>query len=98
MRFGWRELSGWFLIGLALLAFALAYEFCARGRITEAWPITLIAIVIFWGGINLLKVAIAARICQQAQDQLYPRVSKTTKRSSTAVPGAITTAGPSRTR
>ena len=75
MRFWWRELSGWLLIGLSLIAFALVYDFCERRRITEAWPLTIIALVIFWGGIQLLKVAIAARICQQAQDRLYPAKS-----------------------
>lgn len=72
MRFWWRELSGWFLIGLSLFAFALVYDFCKRSRPTEAWPLTIVALVIFWGGIQLLKVAIAARVCQQAQDRLYP--------------------------
>jgi hypothetical protein len=72
MKYWWRELSGWLLIGLSMLAFALVYDFCDKRRMTEAWPIAVIALVIFWGGIQLLKVAIAARICQQAQDRLYP--------------------------
>jgi hypothetical protein len=72
MRFWWRELSGWLLIGLAMLGFVLVYEFCAGHYLVEAWVIAIIALVVFWGGIQLLKVAIAARICQQAQDQLYP--------------------------
>ena len=71
MRFWWRELSGWLLIALSLIAFVLVYDFCERRRMTEAWPLTIVGLVIFWGGIQLLKVAIAARICQQAQDRLY---------------------------
>jgi hypothetical protein len=69
--FWWRELSGWLLIGLSILGFVLVYELCMAHYITEAWPIAVIALVVFWGGIQLLKVAIAARICQQAQDRLY---------------------------
>lgn len=72
MRYWWRELGGWLLIGAGMLFFFVAYQFCDRRRLLEAWPIALMGIVIFWGGIHLLKVAVAARICQQAQDRLYP--------------------------
>jgi len=72
MKYWWRELSGWLLIGLSLLGFVLVYELCMSHYVAEAWPMLIVALVIFWGGIQLLKVAIAARICQQAQDRLYP--------------------------
>lgn len=72
--FWWREICGWLLIGLSMVGFFLVYDFCANHYLAEAWPITIIALVIFWGGIHLLKVAIAARVCQQAQDRLYPAV------------------------
>lgn len=72
MRFWWRELSGWLLIGLGLLFFVLVYELCMTHFVVEAWPMAIIGMVVFWGGIQLLKVAIAARICQQTQDRLYP--------------------------
>jgi hypothetical protein len=72
MRYWWRELGGWLLVGVGLLFFVLAYAFCDGRRMLEAWPVALMGIVIFWGGIHLLKVAMAARICQQAQDRLYP--------------------------
>lgn len=71
MRFWWRELSGWLLIGVGLLFFLLVYELCMKHYVVEAWPMVIVGIVVFWGGVHLLKVAIAARICQQAQDQLY---------------------------
>jgi xanthine/uracil permease len=76
MRYWWRELGGWLLIAAGLLCFLVVWQFCKKHYVVEAWPIALIGIVIFWGGIHLLKVAIAARICQQAQDRLYP-VAKT---------------------
>ncbi|HEY7313398.1 MAG TPA: hypothetical protein VH643_28875 [Gemmataceae bacterium] len=71
MRFWWRELSGWLLIGVGLLFFLLVYELCMKHYVVEAWPMAIVGIVVFWGGVHLLKVAIAARICQQAQDRLY---------------------------
>jgi predicted branched-subunit amino acid permease len=75
MRFWWRELSGWFLIGLAMLGFVLVYEFRVSHYLTEAWVIAIMSLVVFLGGVQLLKVAIAARICQQAQEQLYPEAN-----------------------
>jgi hypothetical protein len=75
MRYWLRELAGWGLIVLSLLAFVLVIELCLERRVVEPWPIALIAIFVFRGGIHLLKVAIAARICQQAQDRLYPEAT-----------------------
>jgi hypothetical protein len=64
-----RELAGWLLIGLGLLVFLYALETLERGRPIEAGPATLIGIVVFRGGIHLLKVAVAARVCLRAQEQ-----------------------------
>ena len=72
MSFWLRELGGWALILLSLAAFGLVILLCLDRRVVEPWPIALISIFVFRGGIHLLKVAIAARICQQAQDRLYP--------------------------
>lgn len=73
MRYWLRELGGWALILLSLAAFGLVILLCLDRRVVEPWPIALISIFVFRGGIHLLKVAIAARICQQAQDRLYPQ-------------------------
>jgi xanthine/uracil permease len=72
MRFWIRELAGWLLVCAGLFCFFLAYLFCAQRWVFPAWPPTIFGIVVFRGGIHLLKVAVAARVCLQAQDRLYP--------------------------
>ena len=71
MKYWWRELSGWLLICLSMLGFVLVYKLGLGHYLAEMWVIAVISLVVFWGGIQLLKVAIAARICHQAQDRLY---------------------------
>jgi hypothetical protein len=70
MRFWFRELAGWLLILLGLFVFYLCWALLVRNHIVEAGPMTLIGIIIFRGGIHLLKVAVAARICLDAQKQM----------------------------
>ena len=72
MRFWTREAAGWLLVVGGLLVCLLAIVFAADRRMVEAWPVAIIGIFVFRGGIHLLKVAVAARVCQQAQDRLYP--------------------------
>jgi hypothetical protein len=77
MRFWARELAGWLLVLVGLYGFVLVYQLCLARRLLEAWPMALVAIIIFRGGIHLLKVAVAARVCRQAQDRLYPTLPPT---------------------
>jgi hypothetical protein len=72
MRFWIRELAGWLLVGAGLFCFLVTYSFCARQWFLEAWPLAVFGIFVFRGGIHLLKVAVAARVCLHAQDRLYP--------------------------
>jgi hypothetical protein len=72
MRFWIRELAGWVLIGLGLYVFLACFDIlylpASRGpRLLESIPLTFIGFVLFRGGIHLLKVAMAARICLHAQ-------------------------------
>ena len=72
MRYWIREAAGWLLVLLGLAAFALSVRFLTQHYWIEAGVPSLIGIFLFRGGIHLLKVAVAARICAQTQDVLYP--------------------------
>jgi hypothetical protein len=87
MRYWFRELGGWALVGVGLYLIYLAYQLATEKKIVEVWPIALCGIFVFRGGIHLLKVAIAARVCQQAQDRLYPvsGTERTTRERARAV-------------
>jgi hypothetical protein len=73
IRFLGRELMGWLLVFIGLAIFFLCVLlFLNPGPefIFEGPPLTLIGIIVFRGGIHLLKVAVAARICLEAQAQV----------------------------
>ncbi|MFO0846470.1 MAG: hypothetical protein U0797_29555 [Gemmataceae bacterium] len=70
MMYWVREVAGWLLVGLGLVTFLTVYEFCERRWIFEGGILAVIGIFVFRGGIHLLKVAVAARVCQQAQGRL----------------------------
>jgi hypothetical protein len=69
VRYWLRELAGWLLIALGLYIFLICYALLLSDRpwILEAGPLTLIGVIVFRGGIHLLKVAVAARVCLHAQ-------------------------------
>ena len=80
MMYWVREIAGWLLVGVGLLMFLAVYDLLTtidergvlRPRIFEATIMMIPGIFVFRGGIHLLKVAVAARICGEAQDRLYP--------------------------
>jgi hypothetical protein len=72
MSFWLREVAGWLLVAVGLFAFWKALEFGRAHLFLEVWPIAIFGIFIFRGGIHLLKVAIAARVCREAEQRLYP--------------------------
>jgi hypothetical protein len=71
MRFWLREVAGWGLVLLGLFLFYYAFELVTLNRILYVWPVVIIGIFVFRGGIHLLKIAVAARVCLQTQDRLY---------------------------
>jgi hypothetical protein len=72
MRFLFREVIGWLLVVGGLLALYECYGLIVERRLFEAGPLCLIGIVVFRGGIHLLKVAVAARICLLARERIKP--------------------------
>jgi hypothetical protein len=70
MRFWTREIMGWLLVGLGLFIFYMCVVLLFNHYITEVGVVFIIGIVVFRGGIHLLKVAVAARICLQAQEKI----------------------------
>ena len=70
-----REIAGWLLIALGLYAFYLAmYVYLPNGKYIESIPAVIIGLMIFRGGIHLLKVAVAARVCRRAPLAAQPKV------------------------
>jgi hypothetical protein len=74
MRFWIREIFGWFLVGLGLYMFYLSYAMMMNRMIWEAGQWSVVGIIVFRGGIHLLKVAVAARVCLQAADRVKDSV------------------------
>jgi hypothetical protein len=80
MRFWIREIAGWLLIALSLFMFYMSYLMLigfrdvvtgeARRMMIEAGQWSFVGIMVFRGGIHLLKVAVAARVCSQAINQI----------------------------
>jgi hypothetical protein len=63
----WREIAGWLLVLIGLWMFFECYDLIRARRVVEAGSFSIIGIVVFRGGIHLLKVGVAARICREAR-------------------------------
>ena len=71
-----REIAGWALVVLGLFIFFAVYAFCQDSPpgIFEAFILMIVGVFVFRGGIHLLKVSVAARLCAKADERLYPAV------------------------
>jgi hypothetical protein len=70
MRFWWREIAGWLLVAMGLFIFWICLGMLAASSVPlflQSGPLAFIGFIIFRGGIHLLKVAVAARVCLHAQ-------------------------------
>jgi hypothetical protein len=72
MRYLVREVSGWAFILLGLVLFYYCFYLLLDKQICFMLACSVPAFVFFRGGVHLVKVAVAARICDQTQDRLYP--------------------------
>ncbi len=72
MRFWIREAAGWLLVGLGLYVFLVCFATLLDPvpKLLEAGPLTVIGFILLRGGIHLLKVATAARVCMNAQAEI----------------------------
>jgi hypothetical protein len=71
MRLWTRELAGWVLLGLGLYVFYRDYQLLMEGNHQiEGVLMTVVGIFLFRGGIQLLKIAVAARACMEAEARL----------------------------
>jgi len=72
MRFWMREILGWLLVlfGLFLFWCCLAMLLNERPQYIQAGPLMVMGIIVFRGGIHLLKVAVAARLVTHAQREV----------------------------
>jgi hypothetical protein len=91
MRIWFREIAGWGLVLLGLIVFSQCFLFLNRTGVVrdangaerveyrpgylEAGSWSIVGIFLFRGGIHLLKVAVAARVCLQANDRLQPETA-----------------------
>jgi hypothetical protein len=71
-----REVVGWALLVLGLWLFYQSYWFLMNKLIVQSGPTVLMGIVVFRGGIHILKVAVAARVCQRAPIESGPTTSR----------------------
>jgi hypothetical protein len=91
MRFWLREVAGWVLLVLGLYLFYLCYRRVGDAHwIVEGWVLALVGIILFRGGIHLLKIAVAARVCLEAEDR--PELGQPV-----AAPGPASARGPAQT-
>lgn len=65
-----REVGGWALVAIGLLAFRQSWVWLKDRWIFEAWAMIAVGFIAFRGGIHLLKVAVAARVAQRANREL----------------------------
>lgn len=69
MRFWLRELGGWLLVAAGLYVFYECYVMLLGRQVIEAGTWSVVGIIVFRGGIHLLKVAVAARVCLLAREK-----------------------------
>jgi hypothetical protein len=70
MSFWLREIVGWLLLAFGLYLIWECVLFMSEGRIIQSGTLSIVAIIVFRGGLHLLKVAVAARICREARDRV----------------------------
>lgn len=70
---GWvREILGWLLVLVGLYGFFMALGLVVNRQVIGGSVVGVLSVFMYRSGVGFLKMAVAARICQQAQDKVYP--------------------------
>jgi hypothetical protein len=88
IRFWIRELLGWFLVGVGLFIFYICFAILLipETKFFEASILSVIGIIVFRGGIHLLKVAVAARVAMQFAEPPRPTAAADQPKQKTTTP------------
>lgn len=72
MSFWLREIVGWLLVAAGLFLFYTCFVLLVNEKpwVFQAGPLIFVGFIVFRGGIHLLKVAVAARICLHTEQRL----------------------------
>jgi hypothetical protein len=92
MRFWIREIAGWLLIllGLFILYVCLSEVVGRPNPHFLAAPFALmVGFIVFRGGIHLLKVAVAARVCLHAERQVARQAERQKRRVTGEAPAEV---------
>lgn len=66
-----REIAGWVLLGIGLAMFAMCYTvFLLNGRVIQGFILAVPAVFVFRGGLQMLKVAMAARASRDIRKEI----------------------------
>lgn len=78
-RFGilFREVVGWALVLGGLYVFATCFGFLSEGLVVEGMVTVTMGVVLFRGGLQLVKVAVAARALRNMPQQQDTRSEST---------------------
>ena len=76
---GWlREILGWILVLVGLYGFFMALGLIVNRQVIGGTVVGVLSVFMYRSGVGFLKMAVAARICQQAQDRVYPAPARPT--------------------
>lgn len=92
MFFWVREIAGWMLVLLGLGLVGLALSFLSDRQVVEGGVATMAALFIFRGGLLLIRISTAARVCLQSDKdpsaRSAPDLNRVSPKSNVAAKGS----------
>ena len=85
MSYWLREVMGWVLVAFGLAVFCLVLLHLIEGAVYQTMGMIVVGVFTFRGGIHLLKVAIAARVCAEAATKMREPIAPVPTRRSRAL-------------